>query len=302
MHVARLRYTPVVPFTLACAQFAPEKAEVGRNIGRIAEFCAQACDEGADIVAFPEACVSGYFLEGGVADVALSAEALASKLAEALVGKLPRALDAVVGFYERSQGILYNSAAYLELDGGRARVAHVYRKFFLPTYGVFDEERFVSRGTELGVFPTRLGTIGLLICEDVWHSILPTLLAVRGAELILVPSASPGRGFAGPIPENLDRYRRMIRAVAEEHGVYAANVHLCGFEGGKGFVGGSMVFDPFGKLVAESPMMDEHLLLSKIDLDLIAVARAQSPLLSDLRSSWANILRLAEHPGRCDEP
>jgi predicted amidohydrolase len=163
----------------------------------------------------------------------------------------------------------------------------------LPTYGVFDEERFVSRGRELGVFDSRLGRMGVLICEDVWHSVLSTLLAVNGAQVILVPSASPARGFAESEPENLQRYRRMLRALSEEHAVFSANVQLCGFEGGKGFSGGSKVFDPFGRLVAEGPVAEEHLLMAPIDLDLISVARAGSPLLSDLQSAWSDVRRIA---------
>ena len=222
-------------FTVALAQTAPIKADVSRNLDHIAELCQQASSEGAELIVFPEGAVTGYFLEGGVLEVALSASELLDELRKRV--KLDKSLDLLVGFYEKESGNLYNSAAYLELGPSSGRVIHVYRKFFLPTYGVFDEERFVSRGTELGVFETRLGKFGVLICEDVWHSILPALCALRGAQMILVPSASPARGFSDGVPENTDRYRRMLRAVSEEHGVWCANAHLCGFEGGKGFVG-----------------------------------------------------------------
>ncbi|MBI3721220.1 MAG: beta-ureidopropionase, partial [Fimbriimonas ginsengisoli] len=168
-----------------------------------------------------------------------------------------------------------------------------YRKFFLPTYGVFDEERFVSRGRELGVFDTSLGRIGVLICEDVWHSVLAALLALRGAQVVVVPSASPARGFSGELPDNLERYERMLRAVSEEHGVWCLNCQLCGFEGGKGFVGGSSVVDPFGRVAARSPVMDEHVLLAEIDLDQVQLARSQTPLVSDLQSAWGDVKRLA---------
>lgn len=279
-------------FTVALAQTAPVKADVCRNLDQIAEFCHQTSKEGAELIVFPEGAVTGYFLEGGVLELALSTDELLAEIQKRF--KVERTLDILVGFYEKDGGNLYNSAAYLEMGPSGGRVVHVYRKFFLPTYGVFDEERFVSRGTELGVFDTRLGRIGVLICEDVWHSILPALCALRGAQMILVPSASPARGFSNGVPENTDRYRRMLRAVSEEHGVWCANAHLCGFEGGKGFVGGSFFVDPFGKVVAESPILEEHLLLGKVDLDLIEIARAQTPLISDLKSSWPAVKRLLD--------
>jgi predicted amidohydrolase len=278
-----------VRYSLACAQFAPRKAELSCNLDRIAEIARQAAGEGADLVLFPETATSGYFLEGGVLESALHVDDLLHELDERLSGF---ASDIAVGFYERHEGNLYNSCAYLSWHEG-ARVVFVYRKFFLATYGVFDEERFVSRGRELGVFDTRFGRMAILICEDVWHSIMPTLCALAGATLLLVPSASPARGFDGARPANLDRYERLLRCLTEEHGVYCGNAMLCGFEGGKGFPGGSMIVDPFGEVIARGPLLDEHLLVAEIDPERITVARAQTPLFSDLQAAWADLARLA---------
>lgn len=328
-------------FTVACAQIAPAKAEVEANLDRIAEVALQASSQGADLVLFPESVVSGYFLEGGVYESAVTAQELVAGL-ESRLGSLTRPLDIALGFYEHDEASLYNSAAYIEFtphqvpspgtgegqgggtdyqtggalpgplpqllssatspgeverhqgagEGSRGQLRHVYRKFFLPTYGVFDEERFVSRGRDLGVFESRFGTMALLICEDVWHSILPTLCAVSGAQILLVPSASPARGFSGERPENLKRYERLLSGIAEEHGVFCVNSQLCGFEGGKGFTGGSMVFDPSGAKLVQAPICEEHLILATIDTDLVALARSQSPLLSDLESAWADIVRI----------
>lgn len=282
-------------FTVGVAQFTPEKAKVPANLDRIAEFALAAAEEGAELVVYPETITSGYFLEGGVLESALTGDQLLDEL-EKRLSALDRPVDVMVGFYEKHNGHLYNSAAYMQL-GQFPRLIHVYRKFFLPTYGVFDEERFVSRGHELGVFDTRLGRMGILICEDVWHSVLSALSAVAGAQMILVPSASPARGFDGERIGNLDRYHRMLKAVSDEHGVYCINSQLCGFEGGKGFVGGSCVVDPFGRLVGEAPILEDHLLLVKVDLELIDVARAQLPLTSDMKSAWGDIRRIVEELG-----
>lgn len=279
-------------FTVGTAQFTPRKAQVPANLDRIAEFMEQGAQEGVDLMVFPETITSGYFLEGGVLDSALSSDELLRQIVQR---SSPR-MDVLIGFYERFEDNLYNSAAYLEL-GNEPRVVHVYRKFFLPTYGVFDEERFVARGHELGVFNTRLGRMGVLICEDVWHSILPSLCAVRGAQVMLVPSASPARGFQGESVGNLERYGRMLRSVSDEHGVYCVNAQLCGFEGGKGFVGGSSVVDPFGQVLVQAPLLEDYLAVAPVDLDQIAIARSQIPLTSDLQSAWADIQRIVA----CDE-
>ena len=279
-------------FLIACAQFAPKKAEVDANLDHIAEIVLQCQEEGADLVLLPEAGTSGYFLEGGVLESSLTTNQLTEKLWTRLNQKLTRPIDIAVGFYQSDEGNLYNAAAYLEMLPTGPKLLGVYRKFFLPTYGVFDEERFVARGRDLAVFDTRLGRFAILICEDVWHGILPTLCAVNGAQLLLVPAASPARGFAGDEIENHDRYRRLLRAISEEHGIFCADSQLCGFEGGKGFVGGSMLIDPTGKVQAELPLAEEAILLAEVDLDLVSVARAQSPLIADLQSVWEEIRRL----------
>jgi len=280
-------------FRVAVAQIAPRKADVAANLDRIAEVALQASGEGTDVLVFPETIVSGYFVEGGVLEVARSIEDLEFELAARLKG-LTRPLDLVIGFYERAEGHLYNSSAYLEATAQGVKAINVYRKVFLPTYGVFDEERFVSPGNALSVFETRFGPSGMLICEDVWHSIMPTLVALKGGKVLYVPAASPARNLADSLPGNHERYRRLMKTMAEEHGIFAINSLLLGFEGGKGFSGGSSIIDPEGRVLVECPLMEEHLGIAEIDLDAIQVARAHAPMLSDLQTRWPLLARFAQ--------
>lgn len=278
-----------MPFCLACGQLRSTLGEVQKNLDHLAESLLQAESEGADLVVFPEAIVSGYFLEGANLECALTPADLLEEVKKRLpAGPHP---DAVIGFYEKVEGRPCNSAAYLDLKAGE--VVSVHRKFFLPTYGVFDEARFVQPGHEIRAFDTRFGRVGMLICEDVWHSVLSTLLAVQGADLILVPAASPARGFQGDKPSNVDRYERMLHLVADEHGVYSASACHVGFEGGRGLAGGSFIFDPFGRKLAEGPLIEEALILAECDLDVSSAARAQAPLLSDLKSRWHQLVEIA---------
>lgn len=279
-----------MPFTLACGQLRSTLGEVQKNLDHLVESLLQAESEGADLVVFPETIVSGYFVEGANLECALTpAELLAEVRRRLPSGPHP---DAVIGFYEKVEGRPCNSAAYLDLKAGE--VLNVHRKFFLPTYGVFDEARFVQPGHEVKAFDTRFGRVGILICEDVWHSVLSTLLAVQGADMILVPAASPARGFQGDKPSNVDRYERMLHLVSDEHGVYAASACHVGFEGGRGLAGGSFIFDPFGRRLAAGPVIDEALILAECDLDVSSAARAQTPLLSDLKSRWRHLVGIAD--------
>jgi NAD+ synthetase len=165
---------------------------------------------------------------------------------------------------------------------------------FLPTYGVFDEERFVDRGQD-GVrsFETSWGgKAAILICEDAWHSLAATVAALEGAQLVIVPSASPARGLGEvedcegeSLPASVVRWERIVRGIAEEHGVFVALANLVGFEGGKGFPGASAVVDPTGRVLARGPLFEEALLTADIDLDSLTTARSDSPLLADLQSA-----------------
>ncbi|MER3496587.1 MAG: hypothetical protein C4320_07305, partial [Armatimonadota bacterium] len=135
----------------------------------------------------------------------------------------------------------------------------------------------------------------LFICEDIWHSVLPTFAAMQGATLLIVPSASPARGFAGEKVQNHTTYRRICEGVSSEHGVFIINAQLVGFEGGKGFVGGSVITNPFGEVIAEGPVGEEAIILADLDSDLVAIARAQTPLLSDKKTMWPRLLGIANN-------
>ena len=170
-----------------------------------------------------------------------------------------------------------------------AGIRHVHRKFFLPTYGVFDEKRFVSRGRTISAFDTRFGRVAVIICEDAWHSITATLAALKGAQTIFVVSASPGREFSGQHLGNVTRWGVLLPGIADEHNVWVVYAGLVGFEGGKGFTGSSRVIDPWGNCLAQASAIDECLLCATIALDDVATARAVSPLLADLESALGDI-------------
>ena len=277
------------PLRLGLVQFKPVKGDVEANLDVVRARIASAGSD-HDLLAFPEACLSGYFLEGGVAEAALSAEKLAQRL-----GPPPaRAPDVALGFYERWRRRIYASVAYLTSEDDRWRVVHVHRKMFLPTYGVFDEARFVEAGTELQAFDTRLGRIGMLVCEEMWHSLSATILALSGAELILVASASPARDFSphqGGRPGNLGRWDALAPAAAMEHGLFVAVAQLVGSEGGKLFPGGSMVVGPDGAAIARGPLYDEALVSASLDVKERERAHLTAPLLADLEQTLPYLQR-----------
>jgi len=277
------------PVPIALCQFRPSKGRPRDNLDRIGELLQSLgqAPERPELLIFPEAATTGYFLEGGVRDHAVTAESLFEELSRRHAATKVAPVDIVLGFYERWNGRLHNSAMWATLGGGDAGIRHVHRKLFLPTYGVFDEERFVEAGSDIRAFETRFGRMAMLICEDAWHSLVPTIAAVDGAQLIAVLAASPARGLApDPLhpgqPGSIARWDRLARDIAGEHGVFVAMSHLVGFEGGKGFPGGSVLAGPDGDVLVRGPLFEDAVLCHTIDLEAVPRVRAESPLLTDL--------------------
>src|SRR6266566_2830328 len=302
----RLMFPPMP--RLAIAQIRPTKGEYDANLQRIGGVLAQLAklDPPVDLVVFPETATSGYFVEGGVREVAVTAGTLFRDLeAQHRAAQAP-ALDVAVGFYEVFQNRFYNSCLYASLGNASfgnaslgnasAGVKHVHRKVFLPTYGIFDEDRFVERGHDVRAFDTRWGRAAILICEDAWHSLTGTLAALDGAQLIILPSASPARGTGADaegnrLPASVVRWERTVRGVAEEHGVYVAYASLVGFEGGKGFPGGSLVVSPAGEILVRGPLFEEAIVTADVNLEEITRARADAPLLADLEVALPHLVK-----------
>jgi NAD+ synthase (glutamine-hydrolysing) len=288
---------------LVVVQFKPRKGDYPANLARLSGIFSQidSLEPRPDIAVFAETALTGYFVEGGVRDVAMTAGAFARDLQAQYVSAAttPRTLDVCIGFYEEWNNAFYNSGLYVTLGGEEPVIHHVHRKLFLPTYGLFDEERFVDRGFEVRAFDTQWGRAGMLICEDAWHSLTGTVAALDGATMIFVVAASPARGVwpredEGPVPANLKRWERLARDIAEEHGVFVALVNLVGTEGGKTFSGGSIVCGPHGDVRARAPLWDESLMTISLDPDDLTRARSDAPLLTDLQTMMPHLMRTVD--------
>ena len=288
---------------LVVVQFKPRKGDYSANLARLSGVFSQidSLEPRPDVAVFPETALTGYFVEGGVRDVALTAGALARDLQAQYTSAVttPRKLDVCIGFYEIWNNAFYNSSLYVTLGDEGPVIRHVHRKLFLPTYGLFDEERFVDRGFEVRAFDTEWGRAAMLICEDAWHSLTGTVAALDGATMLFVVSASPARGVwpredEGQVPANLKRWERLARDIAEEHGVFVALVNLVGTEGGKTFSGGSIVCGPHGEVRATAPLWDEAIVSISLDPQDLTRARSDTPLLTDLQTMMPHLMRTVD--------
>jgi len=245
---------------VALAQINPTVGDIDGNARKIAERIAQAREQGAGLVVFPELALSGYPPE----DLLLKTSFL-ERAANALqeLAAQTRDIVALVGFPERAEDV-YNAAAVLA--GGE--VAAVYRKMYLPNYGVFDEQRYFQSGAEAGVFELNGVPIGVTICEDIWEPGPPAMTeALAGAQVIVNLSASPYRVGYGHGRE------RMLIQRAVDNLAAVVFVNTVGGQDELVFDGHSVAVDQDGRILARCPQFEESLTLCTIDPREVASAR-----------------------------
>ena len=267
---------------LALAQCAPALGDLKANLDLHLELTRQAISDGADLVAFPELSLTGYFLKDLVPELAVGLDD--SRLAPLL--EASREIDVAFGMVVKSDDFrYYNAAVYL--SGGK--VEHVHRKVYLPTYGMFDEQRYFAAGDRIRSFGDGVRT-GMLVCEDMWHLSAPYLLFVQGVSLILCISSSPGRGVLANAdsdlaPGSVGSWQDLLRTVAEYSTCYVAYVNRVGYEDGVNFWGGSAVFAPDGQPVAGASE-EAGLVMAEIDVREVERQRLATPLLRDEKAEF----------------
>jgi predicted amidohydrolase len=219
--------------------------------------------------------LTGYFLKDLVPDVALT---LDSPEIARLKG-LSRHISIALGLVEATADYrFFNTALYLE--GGEIR--HLHRKVYLPTYGLFDEQRYLARGDRFRAFDSRFGRMGLLICEDFWHLSAPYVLAMDGATTLLCLSSSPGRGLSED--ESLGSTVAWQRLTATAATFLNARIVYCnrvGFEDGINFWGGSEVVAPSGLAIARGKLLEEDFVVGRLLEGELRRERIFSPLMRD---------------------
>jgi len=262
-------------YTVALAQVKPKLGCVADNLLIIEEAVEKGIREGAGLVLFPELALTGYFLKDLVPDVALS---LDSPEVRRLM-ELSRHISIAFGFVEVSSDYrFFNSSLYLE-DGA---IRHLHRKVYLPTYGLFDEQRYLARGERFRAFDSRFGRIGMLICEDMWHLSASYILAMDGATTILCLSSSPGRGITSD--ESLGSTIAWQKLNSSTAMFLNCRVFYCnrvGYEDGVNFWGGSESITPSGSVSVRGNILEEDFVLARIEEGALRRERIFSPMMRD---------------------
>ncbi len=234
------------------------------NVSKILDAVKRAQENDADIVVFPELAITGYPPE----DLLLKPQFIEKNI-EALNYVVSEVKDivVVVGFVGVDEDI-HNSAAVIY----NGKLIDVYHKMFLPTYSVFDEDRYFKKGDRITIYEINGCKVGVNICEDIWYPDGPAhLQALAGAELIINISASPY--YAG----KRDYREKMVSVRAMDNIAMIAYMNLVGGQDELVFDGGSFIVSPLGEIFARAKIFEEDLLFADIDIESVLRIRLHDP-------------------------
>ncbi len=256
--------------TVGIAQIDSRLGDIEANVEHHLDWIARAREANVDLLVFPELSLTGYrllHLTGQMATKPADSEAVRRLLTAT------GSMRVVVGLVEEDEnGVLYNTVLLLHSGA----IAHSHRKLYLPTYGIFQEGRFFGAGKQLS---PPVDGLGLLICEDIWHPHLARGLALAGAKILVVSSAGPGHLGSGEVPESQESWEALTRSTALVNTCWVVYCNRVGWEEGSFYSGGSHVVRPCGEIVDRAPFLDEHLLITEIDIREVDRLRWRLPLL-----------------------
>ncbi|MEP0767019.1 MAG: carbon-nitrogen hydrolase family protein [Fimbriimonadia bacterium] len=277
---------------VASVQFAPAYADVENNLSRVIALLRDAAGRGAKLVVFPECALTGYGFPDR--ETALNhAMAADGPEVRSLAGECARlGVCAAIGFTERGDPGLFNSAALLGPDG----LLGVYRKTHLPWIGL---DRFADKGSALPVFDTPFGRFGILICYDLRFPEAGVSLALRGADAILVPTNWPEGAESSP--------HFLAPARANENRLYVIASNRVGEEAGFRFIGKSGIWGFDGKPIAFADHADETILTATIDPEkarqkrvIVKPGEFESEPLADRRPELYDLQSLRRPPSNAE--
>jgi predicted amidohydrolase len=260
-------------------QRAPALLNKEENLKTIEKEVLKAGKKGSDLVMFGELFLTGYRIKDRVSQLAETSSGLSIKR----IAKVAKCSGCHVLFGmpekdQRVRGLIYNSAVLVSPKGK----VDVYRKWFLPNFGPFEEKIHYTPGKGLRVFDTDIGRIGVFICYDIFFPELAKAYALMGAELLAVISAAPSssRFF----------FEHLAQARAIENAMPLAYCNLVGVEEGLKFFGGSVLVGARGGILAKAKVYEEEVLTGEVDPAEVDFARFHRPTVRDTRPEIFKIL------------
>lgn len=269
---------------LAATQFAMT-SNVEENIEKAKEMVRKAAKEGANIILLPELFENLYFCQTEDYSRFDFAEEFESSQTIQIFSALAKELGVVlpISYFEKSGNCYFNSIAIIDADG---TVLGQYRKSHIPTGECYEEKFYFCPGdTGFRVFPTKFGKIGVGICWDQWFPETARILALKGAEVLLFPTAIGSEPVLSK--DSKDHWQHVMQGHAAANIMPLVASNRIGTESMDGssmtFFGSSFISNEFGIRVQELGRTEEGILVQEFDLDLVKEERRDWGVFRDRR-------------------
>src|SRR6185295_3245888 len=272
--------------TLAAAQFACSWDREA-NIAKAKDMVRRAAAQGANIVVLPELFETPYFCQDQSPEHFALAHEFAGNRVIADFSTLARELSVVLplSFFERARNAYFNALAVIDADG---EVVGHYRKSHIPDGPGYQEKYYFRPGdTGFHSWPTRYGGLGSAICWDQWFPEAARIMALKGAEVLVYPTAIGSEPPPAPPVDSRDHWRRVMQGHAAANYLPLVAANRIGVEHGQAgelrFYGSSFIAGPTGDIAAELGRNEEGVITASFDFAAIAKARASWGLFRDRR-------------------
>jgi Predicted amidohydrolase len=266
-------------FKVGLVQMVSELGNVKGNIEKMLNYIRLASSKGCNIVIFPELCLTGYYIKD-----------LVYELAESIPGEsfnilkeesIKNNIHTVFGMPERLNKfseMIFNSLVWISPNGQYK----VYRKIYLPTYRIFEEQKYFRNGSHPVYIDTEFGSFGLTICFDVFFPELSRYYSIKGCHTIVNISASPN--------PSKKYFETLLEARAIENTVNIIYVNAAGVQEGINFWGGSCVINARGEILVKAKYYEEDFVLTKVNLEETVSAKKNRPILKHLNKDIFKII------------
>jgi len=233
----------------------------------------------ADMYIFGELALTGYPIKDEIRDLAETINGFSIQHLK----KIAKEKKCYICFGmplkdEKIEGLNHNAAVMVHPNG---KVDYYY-KWFLPTFGPFEEKIFWDEGENITICDTKFGKIGLIICYDLFFPELCKAYSLLGADIIICLSASPS--------VSRKYFEAILPARAIENTTFMIYSNIVGTQDDLVFWGGSQIYDPLSNLVVKAPYFKESIITADLDLNQIKIARANRPVIRDIRPEIYNDL------------
>ena len=235
---------------LQIAQTSPHLSR--KNLDEVVEIIKES---DSDLILFPELALNGYKLKDALLEDAFSIDELE------VFKSFDK--DICIGVALKEGHKIYNASIYFSKDE-----MFIYKKQHLPTYGVFEEDRFFFRGSESFCFDTKFGKTSMFICEDMFSGDIISFISKEKPDLILVLANSPAREFRDDSLLIRDNWQAILKTASILSGGYTLFANRVGFEDGLGFWGGSAIVNPKGEIEKEALLFEIDEIFTRMDKKL----------------------------------